>query len=59
MKVEASMKKNLIHISLDVDDAQYHDAAFDKTSVHRNLSGWGCRQINRRALHQLGTASRR
>jgi hypothetical protein len=29
-KVEASMNKNLVYIGLDVDDTQYHGAAFDK-----------------------------
>jgi transposase len=29
-KEEASVNKKLIHIGLDVDDTQYHGAAFDK-----------------------------
>ena len=29
-KTEASMNKNVIYVGLDVDDAHYHGAAFDK-----------------------------
>ncbi len=28
--MEASMNQNIIHIGLDVDDTQYHGAAFNK-----------------------------
>ena len=31
-KEEASMNKKLIYIGLDVDDTQYHGAAFDRES---------------------------
>ena len=31
-KTEASMNKNIIHIGLDVDDTQYHGAAFNQDS---------------------------
>ena len=31
-KIEASKKQNIIHIGLDVDDAQYHRSAFNKIS---------------------------
>ena len=31
-KTEASMKQNIIHIGLDVDDTQYHGSAFNKNT---------------------------
>ncbi len=30
IKGEASMKKNIIYVGLDVDDTQLHGSAFDK-----------------------------
>ena len=31
-KMEASMKRNIIYVGLDVDDTQYHGSALDKNS---------------------------
>lgn len=31
--MKASMQQNIIHIRLDVDDTQYHGAAFNKETV--------------------------
>ena len=31
IKGEASMKQNIVHVGLDVDDTQYHGSALTKT----------------------------
>ncbi len=54
--MEASMKQKIIHIGLDVDDTQYHGAAFNKATGE--VVDFKSRPTLKGLLQQLGRMAR-